>query len=129
MQRLFSGSSLDSGVISCSIAEHKLGIPKGRKLIFQKKRAFAKARQEVIKKEFKELLETGIIKPFNFPECLSNPVVVAKIGRAWRVCINFIDLNKAIPKKPYPLPCIDQLVDSIAGHELLSFIEGDKVYH
>lgn len=37
------------------------------------------------------------------------------------MCIDFTDLNKAIPKKSYPLPHIDQLEDSVAGHELLIF--------
>ena len=36
--------------------------------------------------------------------------------------MDFIDLNKAYPKDIYPLPCINQLVDSRAGHKLLSFM-------
>lgn len=99
---IFVWSSSDLGIIPHSIAEHKLGIPEGTKLAFQKKMAFAKARQDVIKKELKDLLEARIIKPINFPECLSNQVVVAKPKGAWRVCINFTNLNKAIPKKFYP---------------------------
>lgn len=56
-------------------------------------------------------------------------MVVPKLGRALRVCIDFTDLNKAIHKKPYQLPRIDQLVYSIAGHELLSFLDAYKGYH
>lgn len=44
-------------------------------------------------------------------------------------CIDFTDLKNAILKKPYPLPRIDQVVDSIAGHELLSFLDAYKGYH
>lgn len=54
---------------------------------------------------------------------------MAKAGGAWRVCINLIGLNKAIPKKPHPLPVIDQLVDSVAGHKLLSFLDAYKGYY
>ena len=32
----------------------------------------------------------------------------------WHVCVDFMDLNKAYPKDPFPLPRIDQLVDAIA---------------
>jgi len=39
------------------------------------------------------------------------------------MCIDFIYLNKAYPKDSYPLPWINQLVDAIAGHELLSFMD------
>ena len=37
--------------------------------------------------------------------------------------MDFIDLNKAYPKDSYRLPCIHQLVDSTAGHQLLSFTD------
>ena len=39
------------------------------------------------------------------------------------MCVDFADLNKACPKDSYPLPCIDQLVDSTADHKLLSFMD------
>lgn len=39
------------------------------------------------------------------------------------MCIDFIDLNKACPKDYFPLPRIDQLVDAMAGHPLLSFMD------
>ncbi|KAL0355552.1 UNVERIFIED_CONTAM: hypothetical protein Sradi_4002100 [Sesamum radiatum] len=38
------------------------------------------------------------------------------------MCINFRDLNKACPKGFYPLPQIDQLVDSTSGCELHQFM-------
>jgi hypothetical protein len=40
-----------------------------------------------------------------------------------RLCINFTDLNKACPKDPFPLPCIDQIVDSTAGFDVLCFLD------
>ena len=39
------------------------------------------------------------------------------------------DLNKACPKDDYPLPKIDRLVDSTAGHALLSFMDANAGYH
>ena len=39
------------------------------------------------------------------------------------MCINFTDLNKACLKDNFPLPRIDQLVDSTAGHKLLTFMD------
>lgn len=56
---IFAWSSSDLGTISRHITEHKLEIPKGTKLFIQKKRAFTKARQEVIRKEIKALLAAG----------------------------------------------------------------------
>ena len=39
------------------------------------------------------------------------------------MCVDFTDLNKTCPKDSYPLPWIDILVDSIARHQLLSFMD------
>ncbi|KAL0420784.1 UNVERIFIED_CONTAM: hypothetical protein Slati_3101300 [Sesamum latifolium] len=41
----------------------------------------------------------------------------------------FLDLNKACPKYYYPLPRIDQLVDSTLGCELLSMMDASQWYH
>ncbi|KAL0406477.1 UNVERIFIED_CONTAM: Retrovirus-related Pol polyprotein from transposon [Sesamum latifolium] len=45
------------------------------------------------------------------------------------MCIDFRDLNKAWPKDFYPLPRIDQLVDSTSGCELLSMMDASQGYH
>ncbi|KAL0456628.1 UNVERIFIED_CONTAM: putative protein K02A2.6 [Sesamum latifolium] len=45
------------------------------------------------------------------------------------MCIDFRDLNKACPKDYYPLPRIDQLVDSTSGCEILSMIDASQGYH
>ena len=45
------------------------------------------------------------------------------------MCVDFTDLNKACPKDSFPLPKIDQLVDSTAGHWLLSFMDAFSGYN
>ena len=50
-------------------------------------------------------------------------VIVKKANGKWRICIDYMDLNKACPKDSLPLPWIDQLIDTTAGHELLSFMD------
>lgn len=97
---IFAWSYLDLGMVACDIVERKLGILGGTKLVFQKKKSFSKARQEVIRK-VQELLVAGIIKPIDFPKYVSNPLVVAKPGGL--VCfIDFTDLNKQFQKNPTP---------------------------
>ena len=60
---------------------------------------------------------------------LANPVVVRKANGKWRLCIHYIDFNKACPKDTFPLPRIDQIVDSTAGCDLLSFLDAYSGYH
>ena len=55
--------------------------------------------------------------------------MVKKANGKWRMCVDFTDLNKASPKDSYPLPRIDQLVDSTAGHQLLSFMDAFSGYN
>ena len=43
--------------------------------------------------------------------------------------MDFTDLNKACLKDSFPLPRIDQLVDSIAGHKLLTFVDAFLGYN
>ena len=43
--------------------------------------------------------------------------------------MDFTDLNKACPKDNFPLPRIDQLVDSTAGHKLLTFMDAFSGYN
>ena len=63
------------------------------------------------------------IKKVFYPEWLANMVVVKKKNGKWRVCVGFTDLNKVGPIDPFPLPRIDQLVDAIAGHPRMSFLD------
>ncbi|KAL0410820.1 UNVERIFIED_CONTAM: hypothetical protein Slati_3671700 [Sesamum latifolium] len=74
-------------------------------------------------------MAVGHIKEIQFPEWLSNVVLVLKLGGKWRMYIDFRDLNKACPKDLYPLPRIDQLVDSTSGCELLSMMDAPQGYH
>ena len=43
--------------------------------------------------------------------------------------MDFMDLNKACPKDSFLLPRIDQLVDSTAGHRLLTFMDAFLGYN
>ena len=45
------------------------------------------------------------------------------------MCVDYTGLNKACPKDPFPLPCIDQIVDSTSGCETLYFLDAYSGYH
>jgi hypothetical protein len=77
----------------------------------------APKKAKAVEEEVQKLLEAGGIKETQFLDWISNPVVVKKSNGKWRVCVDFTDLNKACPKDCFPLPRMDQLVDSVAGHK------------
>jgi hypothetical protein len=90
---------------------------------------FDEERRRAIGAELRKLLEAGFIKEVFHPTWLANPVLVKKKNGKWRMCIDYTSLNKACPKVPFPLPRIDQIVDSTAGCELLCFLDAYSGYH
>ena len=76
-----------------------------------------------------KLLAVGFIKEIQYPEWLSKVVVVPKKNDKWRVCIDYTNLNDACLKDTFPLPRIDQFVESTAGSELLSFLDAYSGYN
>ncbi|KAL0361259.1 UNVERIFIED_CONTAM: Transposon Ty3-G Gag-Pol polyprotein [Sesamum radiatum] len=93
------------------------------------KRHFGPKKDKVIQAEVDKLMVAGHIEEIQFPEWLSNVVLVPKPGEKWRMCIDFRDLNKACPKDFYPLPRIDQHVESTSDCELLSMMDASQGYH
>jgi hypothetical protein len=63
------------------------------------------------------------------PNWLTNPALVPKKNKDWRMCVDYTDLNKAYKKDPFGLPRIDQVLDSTAGCSLLSFLNCYFEYH
>uniref|UniRef100_A0A2N9IDH1 RNase H type-1 domain-containing protein n=1 Tax=Fagus sylvatica TaxID=28930 RepID=A0A2N9IDH1_FAGSY len=86
-------------------------------------------RNNAIMEEVDKLLAANFIREVFYPDWLANVVMVKKSTGKWRMCVDFTDLNKACPKDSFPLPRIDQLVDSTAGHKLLTFMDAFSGYN
>jgi hypothetical protein len=111
------------------VTEHALEIRAGSKPVKQCLRRFDEEKRRVIGEEIHKLLEAGFIKEVHHPEWLANPILVRKKSGKWRMCVDYTGLNKACPKVPFPLPHIDQIVDSTARCETLSFLDAYSGYH
>lgn len=86
---------------------HKLNVDPSFPPKKQKSRRSAKKHIEMVRQEVGKLKEVGAIKEIFFPDWLVNTVVVKKKNGKWRVCVDFMDLNRACPKDPFPMPKID----------------------
>jgi hypothetical protein len=105
------------------VAEHSLDIRAGARPVKQHLRRFDEEKRRAIGEEVYKLMAAGFIKEVFHPEWLANPVLMKKKGEKWRMCVDYTGLNKACPTVPYPLPRIDQIVDSTVGCETLSFLD------
>ena len=45
------------------------------------------------------------------------------------MCVDYTNLNKACPKDPFPLPRIDQVIDSTSRCKTLYFLYAYSGYH
>uniref|UniRef100_A0A2N9FR62 Uncharacterized protein n=1 Tax=Fagus sylvatica TaxID=28930 RepID=A0A2N9FR62_FAGSY len=126
---VFAWSVYDAPGVSPSLACHSLAIPLDAKPVQQRRRKLPPERSDIIMEEVQKLLAAEAIRPVLYPTWLSNTVVVQKKNGKWRVCVDFTDLNKVCPKDHFPLPRIDQLVDSAAGHDRMSFLDAFQGYH
>ena len=126
---VFAWSHEDMPGIDPSVISHRLNVYPSSKLVRQKKRVFAPKRDNAIKEEVQKLTTAQFILEVYYPDWLANVVIVKKANGKWRMHVDFTDLNKACPKDSYHLPHIDQLVDSIAVHHLLSFMDAFLGYN
>ena len=95
----------------------------------QKARRQSTEKQAFIVQEIRKLEAAGVIREVRYPDWLANLVVVPKKGGKECMCVDFTNLNKAYPQDPFPLPRIDQIVDSTAECDLLCFLDAFSGYH
>jgi hypothetical protein len=46
-----------------------------------------------------------------------------------RVCIDFLNLNKATPKDEYPMPIANMLINNASRHRVIIFLDGNTGYN
>ncbi|WJX67949.1 hypothetical protein P8452_52368 [Trifolium repens] len=115
--------------LSREMVELKLPIKAGKKPVKQLPRRFAPEIMSKIKEEIERLRKSKFIRASRYVEWLANIVPVIKKNGTLRVCIDFRDLNNATPKDEYAMPVAEMLVDSAAGFEFLSMLDGYSGYN
>ena len=117
------------GGVDSTVITHRLNVSPSFKPVKQKRRSFAPKRQKAINEDVGKLLQAKAIREVEYPEWLTNVVLVKKTNDKWRFCIDFIDINRACPKDSFSLPRIDLIVDATTSHELLSFMDAFSGYN
>jgi hypothetical protein len=85
--------------------------------------------REIVKEELQKLLNVGFIYPISDSQWVSPLVIFPKKDGKWRVCIDYRELNKETLKDYFPLPFIDQVLDTLEGKKYLSFLDGFSGYN
>lgn len=75
------------------------------------------------------MLDIGSIREIKYSDWLANVVAVPKKNNKFHMCVEYKKLNKACTKDPLPLSNIDQMIDVMARHELMSFLDAYSGYN
>ena len=127
---IFAWQPSDMFGVPRELVEHSLNINPGAKPAKQAMQCFGDKKRRAIGKELAKLLEAGFVREVIHTNWVTNPVLVPqKNTEILRMCIDYTGLNKHCPKDPFPLPRIDQVTDSMAGSELLCFLDAYSGYH
>ncbi|MCO5609479.1 hypothetical protein L7F22_063706 [Adiantum nelumboides] len=108
--------------------EMHIELKEGAKPVQQRLRKMGQEQMEALREEVDKLLKAGFIVPVKTAEWVSPVVVSPKKDGKWRICVHFKPLNATTKKNPYPLPFIDQILDSVAGYERYSVCDGFSGY-
>ena len=126
---------------------HKILLNDGAKTSVEHQRRLNPVMKVVIRKEVMKWLHAGFIYAISSSPWVSpvhvvpkkggftvirnerNELILIRIVIGWKVCIDYKKLNTATRKDHFPLPFIDKMLDRLAGHPHLYFLDGYSGYN
>lgn len=85
-------------------------------------------REDIIEEEVRKLLKTGIIRRSSSPWC-SPAVIAPKKDVFKRLCIDHRRINDITTIDAYPLPRIDDILNTLSGSCIYSTLDATSGYH
>ena len=78
--------------------------------------------REEVNRQVGEILDSGVIRPSNSP--WASPIVLVKKNDGiWRFCVDFRKLNDVTVNDSFPLPQINDLLDTLAGQRYFTTLD------
>jgi hypothetical protein len=111
------------------ICEHKIELKPNTKPIKQSKYRMNPNCAAKVKEEIDKLLKAGFIYPVDRAEWLSSIMIVPKKNGKLRVCIDYRKLNGASNFETFPLSFTEEILETVAGHKILSLLDGFNGYN
>ncbi|KAF9762051.1 Retrovirus-related Pol polyprotein from transposon 17.6 [Nosema granulosis] len=119
-------STIDKGV-SCGIKKHQINTGTAEP-IFNRTGRIPVHYEAEVEKEILSNLKLGIIRESNSPWS-SRIVPVTKKDGSLRLCIDYRPLNKITIKDKYPIPRIDEILDSLAAAKIFTTLDATSGYY
>eukprot|EP00253_Pinus_taeda_P003804 PITA_03804 len=128
-KNVFAWNYEDIKTYDTCIIQHTIPMTSDERLVQQKLRKIHPNLENQIKSELNKPLKSKIIFLIRHSRWVSNLVPIRKKNGDIRICIDFGNLNKTCQKDNFPLPPMEQIFQSIAGSELMSFLDGFSGYN
>ena len=109
-----------------SVVKHEIHTADARP-IKQPPRSVPLAKRDEVQKLISEMEKSGVIEPSSSPWC-SPVVLVKKKDGSTRFCVDYRKLNDVTKKDSYPLPRIDDTLDTLAGTSWFSTLDLQSGY-
>ena len=78
----------------------------------QPQRRMNPALRDIVKQELQKLLDVNFIYPISNSEWVSPLIITLYKNGKWRICVDYVELNKATQKNYFPFPFIDQFLST-----------------
>jgi hypothetical protein len=124
---IFAKSDIPSA-IDRTLGEHEIVLKPGTKSLSQNPRRMSPSQRAIISTHINNMLKDGIIQPSS--SSWASPIVLApKKNGETRFCVDYRQLNTATIRDVYPLPNIEDIIDTLAGAKYLSTLDLASGYH
>lgn len=114
-------SSHDDDIGRTGVVQHEIDTVETMP-IRQRPRRVPVAREKEVEGMIEEMQRSGVIEPSTSPWC-SPVVLVKKKDGTMRFCIDYRRLNDVTKKDSYPLPRIDDTLDTLNGMKWFSTLD------
>ena len=118
----------DSDIGTTTLIKHKI-VPKNNKVVYRRQYKHSEEQHQQIDAEVEKLLRSGVIResmsPFNSPILM----VPKKEPGKWRFCLDCRYINDLTENEYFPIPRIDETMDSLAGAHIFSVLDMTSGYH
>jgi hypothetical protein len=130
--------------LSLAFCTHRIPMEDQCKPVVDNQRRLTHVMREVVKKEVIKLLDARIINPVPHSEWVNpvhcvpkkggltvvknekNELIPQRTVTGWRMCIDYRKLNKATKKDHFPLPFIDEMLESQQTTLIFAFSMGTQ---
>ena len=125
----FAWEYTDMRGIPSGLCTNQIYIKKYSRPVHQPKGRMSPNLKDMVKEEIQKILEAGFIYHILDSKWVSQLVNIHKKNEKWKICVDYREFNKATQKYHFPLPFIDQFLDTLSGKILFSSVDGFSRYN